>query len=73
MSKPIQAKAARVPHWLKHSEWCVETTSGLPQSFTVPCHPTIVMELVPVLSLGQIFVCSDFLCDLDLHQDMMLL
>lgn len=28
-----------------------------------------MIELLPVLVLGKIFVCSDFQCDLDLPQD----
>lgn len=39
----------------------------------LPGHPAIVNELVLVLILGKIFVCSDFQCDLDLPQGMMLL
>lgn len=34
-----------------------------------------MMELVPVLVLilAKVFVCSDLQCDLDSHQDLMLL
>jgi hypothetical protein len=71
VSRAIQARAVNKSHWLKDSEWWVETTSGLPQALPVPA--AIMIALLPVLILGKIFVCSDVPCDLDAHQDLMLL
>lgn len=72
MSRPKQAKATGGLYWLKTFRMgCGDDFRASPE--LLPGHHAIMNELVLVLILAKIFVCSDFQCDLDLPKGMMLL